>query len=176
MITVHDIFPVKIFDANINVSDEIVNTVLKLGREKNNPSPDNWEGGCQSSHDSEDNEFIKHSEIPEQVINAVQEVAKFNNVMKDLGNEFRYNYVNWWNYYNKGEYQEYHQHGNYTYSAILYLTESNSDTVFCHNGMTHHVKSEKNKLVIFPSWLAHYVQPCEEDERASIAFNFNLHH
>lgn len=176
MVKVYDIFPVRIFDDYINVPDEIVNEVLRLGRKRNNPSPDEWEGGCQSSHDSVDNEFIKHSIVPDQVINALQEVATFNNLMKELGNEFKYTYVNWWNYYNKGEYQEYHHHGNYTYSAILYLTDSNSDTVFCHKGMTHHVKSEKNKLVIFPSWLAHYVQPCEEDERASIAFNFNLHH
>tara|TARA_R100000149_G_C5750524_1_gene60204 strand:- start:59 stop:502 length:444 start_codon:yes stop_codon:yes gene_type:complete len=87
------------------------------------------------------------SYIPENIIN---EILFFNNFDKKL---FHLHFIN----YEKGGYQEPHNHVNTEkYSFILYLNDSDGDTIFLINNKKIAVKPQKGKLVVFSSDIMHY--------------------
>ena len=89
----------------------------------------------------------------------------------------------WYKKYKKGDYHQVHNHGAIGWSAIFYAQydpEEHPATVFhapFHDHMTggtikHVVEAVEGDLLIFPSYLYHYVPPCQSDkERSVIAFN-----
>jgi uncharacterized protein (TIGR02466 family) len=64
-------------------------------------------------------------------------------------------------------------------SGVLYLqTPSNSGDIIFHNpldlSIAFNVKPKPKTLIIFPSYLPHFVEPnLSQEDRISIAFNFN---
>lgn len=57
----------------------------------------------------------------------------------------------------------------------LFIKEETLETFTEFNAATWSILPEAGKLVIFPSWLEHYVEPnVTEEERISIAFNMNV--
>ena len=89
-----------------------------------------------------------------------------------------------------------HLHANSLLSGVLYLKCNNSGPiVFCHPVMAHQyvinseiidkfngfnstvmsVTPEVGKLIIFPSWIVHYVEPnLDDSDRISMAFNITV--
>jgi uncharacterized protein (TIGR02466 family) len=118
-------------------------------------------------------------------------VKNFNTIM-----ESNYNYTcsdAWVNSYKKGDYQEWHNHINSTYSAVLYLKHSEGsapihfqspseplnmlsikdiEKINSFNMHEMHIKPVENSLIIFRSYLKHMVPVNNTDERITIAFNF----
>jgi hypothetical protein len=83
----------------------------------------------------------------------------------------------WWNYYKKGDYAEYHDHGKKaTISGVYFLklNETNKTVFVCNNEIKtqRHITDyvEEGSVILFPSALGHYVLPSEED-RITISFN-----
>lgn len=84
----------------------------------------------------------------------------------------------WFNQYEGSFFQEVHDHGDASFSGIyiLELNEPNT-TAFFHQGKdlffqetltTEHIK--EGNVIIFPSSLLHYVNPCQ-GKRTTISFN-----
>jgi len=125
---------------------------------------------------------------------------RINLVKKDLG--FLENtevYLNnlWININPKASFNRPHLHPFATFSGVYYVrcNSTSGDLVFKHpsvaqqyslkeetvneyndlNASTWAIIPEESKLIIFPSWLEHYVEPNTNDEdRISIAFNADI--
>tara|TARA_R100001443_G_scaffold3514_2_gene11047 strand:+ start:1115 stop:1711 length:597 start_codon:yes stop_codon:yes gene_type:complete len=116
-----------------------------------------------------------------------------NKFLKDVFNyhcKFRIT-TSWMTQLGFGEEVHYHNHKNSMWSAVFYFDEYTDrscplkfrnpipDTIpyligdSKDNPMTKDcaIPPEKNLLVIFPSWIAHYSEPNAEQERKSLAFN-----
>jgi uncharacterized protein (TIGR02466 family) len=97
----------------------------------------------------------------------------------------------WFNINNKYDFNVAHKHTRSYFSAVLYLKTPDAcgnlvferpdplrDWIFDlelndNNYGTYIVASKVQKLVIFPAYMVHYVEPNQSDEeRISIAFNF----
>jgi len=94
----------------------------------------------------------------------------------------------WGNVLQTGEDHEYHSHPNHMFSGIFYLTEGNP-TIFCdprpatsvlrlntpynaNNAAKIVLQAIPNQMVIFNSWLSHYVAVNKTpDIRKTISFN-----
>jgi|TARA_B110000211_G_scaffold234649_1_gene305351 uncharacterized protein (TIGR02466 family) len=128
---------------------------------------------------------------------------KFNNInktisshvnifAKQLGSNYDYTCSNgWFNFYNKGDYQEYHYHAKSYFSAVFILQNPKPEPklIFKNpildmyplenievnefNAMTFELGMPKNSLVIFRSFLEHMVEKTKtDDQRLSLAYNF----
>ena len=84
----------------------------------------------------------------------------------------------WGNLYNKGDSAIEHNHadydivynkGQYATSGIIYLTDSETGTVFTELDITE--KAEKGKVLLFSTEQLHQVPVVEEEERITIGFN-----
>jgi hypothetical protein len=89
----------------------------------------------------------------------------------------------WYNIYDKGQFQECHDHAKTNFSGIylLDLNEENKTMFYQHGAMsvytdnfysynTKHI--EEGNVIIFPSNLLHSVNPCESG-RITISFNID---
>lgn len=98
----------------------------------------------------------------------------------------------WGNISRKGNYHRMHSHPNSAWSGVYYLTDSHSDLPLdgvlelydprqfaemvdvpgSPYGQRIHITPIPGLMVVFPSWLYHFVHPVKSDTlRASIAFN-----
>jgi uncharacterized protein (TIGR02466 family) len=131
---------------------------------------------------------------------AITILNRINLIKKDLGFLEKTDvYLNnlWININQKASFNRPHLHPHATFSGVYYVKcNSNSgDLVFKHpavaqqyslkeetvdkyndfNASTWAIVPEESKLIIFPSWLEHYVEPNPKDEdRISIAFNADI--
>ena len=103
----------------------------------------------------------------------------------------------WININSLGSFNRPHIHQNSVFSGVYYVSTSGNDgnIVFQHPAINHqyhltqnHVGEFNNftsarfsvvpnsgKLIIFPAWLQHYVEPNTQDtDRISISFNTNF--
>ena len=99
----------------------------------------------------------------------------------------------WGNVLKEGEDHPIHTHSNHVFSGILYLTDGNPTTfmdprpaadcfslnylkdVQCFYGARFVSPAVPNTLVIFPSWMGHFVTPNRtKQDRKSISFNIIL--
>mgnify|MGYP001198789001 FL=1 len=91
----------------------------------------------------------------------------------------------WVNYMRKGEYQPHHNHsGDLSYNLIVQQPEGlgESGTLYfsygekqAFNKTLYRVVPERGDLIIFPSWVTHYVYPTTtESERITAAGNILL--
>jgi len=118
-----------------------------------------------------------------------------NNLNKTLGSNYIYKNLSegWFNVYEKEDYQEFHNHAGYTFSIIYYLKveediNQRSATIFKHpyedmrplKGTIHlnHLsyqkaimRPENNSLLIFRSYLQHYVEKNKNNTRITLAYN-----
>jgi|TARA_E500000178_G_C16756235_1_gene632635 hypothetical protein len=81
----------------------------------------------------------------------------------------------WAQLYRKNQYHDPHQHNGSWWSGIIYVDGNGSDGtrfIDSYTGTTYEEKFEKNKLILFPSSVIHYVKNQNEDNgRIVIAFN-----
>jgi uncharacterized protein (TIGR02466 family) len=142
-----------------------------------------------------------------ETYNIVKDI-KFNSLINIINNKVNYfnfkfgsiyEYKNpiegWINLYHKNDYQEYHSHPNFIYSAVYYV-QSEKDvnkrsTITFENPYqsmlppinikehtnlsfeTCHFKPAENSLLIFRSHLRHHVSPNKnKNKRISLAFNY----
>jgi hypothetical protein len=169
-----DIFPVTIFEDYLEVPNELIKGIKKeIDNDKSvYTTPIGWDGGVLSSFGTQ-SDLLYGKNYVETLIDKVLYIQQNHPAYDVFGKKYKFNYEIWWNYYTKGKFQEYHHHPNEIISGVWYLTDSDSNTVFCERGQKHKVLSEKGKIIVFPSWLAHYVEPTL-NERITISFNCNF--
>jgi hypothetical protein len=120
------------------------------------------------------------------------EISDFitNKILPIIGQHNNWHYNNWktvsaWiNFYTPGDKALPHNHANDHYSAILIVKPSTGNLIFEDPKQIHtlyppfekhlgqRINENKGKLILFPSYLYHYVSECD-DERVSVAFNFS---
>ena len=148
-----------------------------------------WHSKQLSGHIPELNELFVHVQARLEALHGV-----FN-----FRDNLKLNIDNCWvNINGKGHANTPHTHRGWTFSGVYFVNgqEKCGDLVLVHPSQqfpyhyteepfkedsiekslqTVHYKCEPNKLVIFPSWVQHYVLPNLTDEdRISIAFDVNL--
>jgi len=137
-------------------------------------------------------------EIP-NISNLIKTIDMYSkNIFQDYGIKKEINLVintSWININIPGSYNVSHVHPNSTLSGVYYASApENSGDVLIHNNSImqfinesyldvnnkdtyHHIeyKPFNGRVIIFPSWLPHSVQPNNsKEDRISIAFNFNV--
>ena len=95
----------------------------------------------------------------------------------------------WVNLLRGGGYNKVHNHPGAVWSAVYYVTDGEPDPAVPGNGLFEFmdprpgnihggkevIRPEPGLLMMFPSWLYHYVNPHQgKSERISIAFNMNV--
>ena len=123
--------------------------------------------------------------------------SKVNYFNSKFGSSFEYKkpFEGWINLYKKNDYQEFHAHPTYIYSAVYYVQSekeiNNRSTITFENPYqsmlppinikeytdlsfeTCSFKPAENSLLIFRSHLRHHVSPNKnKNERISLAFNY----
>jgi|21_taG_2_1085346.scaffolds.fasta_scaffold08372_3 uncharacterized protein (TIGR02466 family) len=130
--------------------------------------------------------------------NLNKEILKHVNIYNEtLGSDHKYEKLSngWFNIYNKNDYQEFHNHAGYTFSVIYYAQvenniEDRSATIFKHpyedmrplkgvvrlnhlSYQTVKMRPENNSLLIFRSYLQHYVEKNNKNTRITLAYNID---
>jgi len=132
---------------------------------------------------------------PETLTNRVLELSK--EYIDELKYEFEEHYITdmWYNVLKPGETHRPHTHSNNLVSGVFYL-QSNDDSPAItfidprpqttvlqpqqkeytkDNSTTWQVPTKVNRMVLFPSWLQHYVPKNDSnDDRISVSFNVML--
>jgi hypothetical protein len=171
-----EIMPITIFEDRItNIDfDKLLDQMREEALDPGNVGNSKWEGGVIGSF-SRNSKILEHSGVFNEIIKRIDSIRS-THFEYTRYSKMNYDYEVWWNYYTEGKFQEFHTHNVNVLSGIIYLTDSDAGTAFCERGDRHIVYPKKGKIVIFPSWLGHYVQPSKAgEERATIAFNFNFH-
>jgi|TARA_R110000782_G_scaffold37539_3_gene88804 hypothetical protein len=70
--------------------------------------------------------------------------------------------------YNKGGRQELHTHSNEVYSFILYLNDSDGDTVFLFEDRTIFEKPKKGKIIFFNAKIPHKAKISYKNKRVLV--------
>jgi uncharacterized protein (TIGR02466 family) len=189
-IEINEVFPTPIFETYIqedfsDLADYwIRQSKLQKGEEKSNY------GGWQSP------DVLNHPEMK----NLLEEInTSCEGLFKSFLKDITLHIADLWVNINKsGDYNKRHIHSYSVLSGVLFLKtpEGCSDLLFERDDSSIHymagrtcnfmwgharVKAEKNKIVLFPSWMPHEVEASKFDgERISIAFNttaiFNCGH
>ena len=196
MTTVHSLFPCVVSEHKLNFDTDSIKEEcykrkqLDTGRSSQNKHPTSNIGGWQSNSLFKDtNSFfgpLLHA-IEEHCLDYIHEIVSIQNC-----------YLNnaWININSKGNSNFPHDHPGSVVSGVYYvrLPENSGKLVFENpsgklistywnmrggpnewnraNSEVWSLDSSEDTLLIFPSWLDHYVEPNESDEdRISISFN-----
>ena len=175
----------KSFNSKILSCDFIVNNQLKRSRK--------FEGNFLSSFDKHDLESAEwSSELFSFLTDAMTLFLK--QLLKNsdpVDYQFSLDFsAPWINYYKKGHYQEVHNHlpSHFSYCYYVKLPVNSGDTIFINSDHTYNslipFKTTANRfiplinegdLIIFPSYLNHYVTDNKSDEsRITIAGNIKI--
>ena len=168
----HDVFPTRIHVAQDFLEEEEFEKIKLLVKEDK-----------------------KHLEVPDFERKVMLHMGTIcDNLGVDIAS---YNQVEisetWGNVLMKGEDHPIHTHSNHVFSAVFYLTDGNpttfldprpaadclslnyKDNTQCFYGARFVSPAVPNTLVIFPSWLGHFVTPNRTEKvRKSISFNIIL--
>jgi len=138
-----------------------------------------------SSANLEDGASVSHTKLQETIINYVEEI------LKDIQVETKYEIditEMWCNVNDLGKDHPVHVHPNSIFSGIYYITDG-EPTLFIdprpaatsfqlcsrYNSILPSSQALPNKLIIFPSWLPHFVkQNTTSKVRKTISFNILL--
>ena len=196
MTTLHSLFPCVVSEHKLNFDTDIIKEEcykrkqLDIGRSSQNKHPTSNVGGWQSNSFFKDTDSffgpLLHS-IEEHCLNYIHEIVSIQNC-------FLHNA--WININSKGDSNFPHDHPGSIVSGVYYvrLPENSGRLVFQNpsgklistywnmkggpnewnraNSEVWSLDSSEDTLLIFPSWLDHFVQPSESDEdRISISFN-----
>tara|TARA_R100001163_G_C5019104_1_gene162430 strand:+ start:325 stop:927 length:603 start_codon:yes stop_codon:yes gene_type:complete len=196
MTTLHSLFPCVVSEHKLNFDTDTIKEEcykrkqLDIGRSSQNKHPTSNVGGWQSNSFFKDTDSffgpLLHS-IEEHCLNYIHEIVSIQNC-------FLHNA--WININSKGDSNFPHDHPGSIVSGVYYvrLPENSGRLVFQNpsgklistywnmkggpnewnraNSEVWSLDSSEDTLLIFPSWLDHFVQPSESDEdRISISFN-----
>jgi uncharacterized protein (TIGR02466 family) len=198
----HDIFPIHYYQTQISENESLkrkyLNKIVETYREKHVGSPKGWITNKMHTSFEEDklNEeiFVDYTELDQLYSSYV------NTFMGDSWSGYIESL--WFNCYIDGDYQEQHNHVNPStvdnchFSCIHYLSfdkTRHKPVVFCdpldalrstnlelkshkYDGR-HYPQIEEGDLLMFPSYLNHYVSPSQKTEdypRVTISFNLKL--
>jgi len=140
---------------NLNISKEEINQILILVKSTNTPNQKTTYNSLNILS------FPILKNLRKQVISILDK----KNLI--LGN-------NWAQLYNKKNSHGKHIHRESDYSGIIYI-QGKTPTIFYSRNMEYCEKFEKNKIILFPSWIPHEVKPLQDDEnRLVISFNTNI--
>lgn len=181
-----ELFPVPIYIGKVKHHEEVKQIISS--KINNGTTPKRWNCSVNSSYDSP--LTVGNSdmyEIPLTYKDNYDEYFKLFNIKCSI------NLLNvWYNEYTKHQYQEQHHHLPADISCIHYikLDKDHSGTTFINplNLLTSSnklmtVKSphtftpyvEEGMMIIFPSYLEHYVLPQTSDSsRITLSWNFNI--
>jgi uncharacterized protein (TIGR02466 family) len=187
--TIDKLFPttIEIYDNVLEVEyiDSMKNDIIKSSKEVGRK--ENW----QSNHNPSLHEHPKYKALGDRVI----ELSKL--YLDDLKFEYEEHYITgmWSNILKPGETHSPHTHSNNLVSGVFYLQSNDNSpaitfidprpqTSVLQPQSTEHTKDNStmyfypakvNRMVLFPSWLQHYVpKNNSNDDRISIAFNVML--
>lgn len=197
------LFPVHIYQCNIRenqiIQDEIVPVIEDIHQKKKSLIPDGWE--TTKLHTSFDIAEINQPLFSEQSA-ACRYYIKYVSKFFDKPSQLEIVDI-WYNYYDDGEYQEIHDHLNSNiflkkahFSCIHYLKYDSNvhvPTTFIdpieqvrthslemesnHYGPKYHPHVREGDLIMFPSYLQHFVQksdPTPDSPRITVAFNLHV--
>ncbi len=126
-----------------------------------------------------------------KVFNKFKDKA-YNQSNKPIESKCRLKVNNYWvNHYSKGDHHVSHIHPNSIFSAVVFLkipvdctaqlvlvdprgpvNYFSSDISFSEDGVSYTVKAKESRMVIFPSWLSHYVSPeSSSGTRSTLSIN-----
>jgi len=106
-------------------------------------------------------------------------------VLSDATNKKQFEMISsWFQIYSKNQFHDFHAHGTHEnyYSCIYYVNagKKSANTVFAFPGYpyieiskTFHILSKTGKMVLFPSYIPHYVEPNQDTSR--VIFSCNIH-
>jgi hypothetical protein len=196
------LFPIHIFQNNIKnnhiLQDELLEKIENMHQSGKMKVPDGWLTSNLStsfSYFDENKSLFNETQTLETYYDYV---SKF----FDLETEFSI-FAMWWNYYSNGEWQEQHTHVSKsifgyppTFSCVHFLKfnpeiheplifvdpnehlrYSSLDMEFTGYNNRYKLNVREGDLVMFPSYLTHYVRPGKptpEYPRITIAFNLIL--
>ena len=144
--------------------------------------------------------LVKPNDEIQNLVDTITEKLEAVKVQLGFLEEAKINMINLWINVNdrKSSFNRPHVHPGATFSGVYYVkcNEQSGKLVFKHPSIIQQytipentmdkwtnflacnwsVLPEEGKLMIFPSWLEHYVEPNVDDEiRISIAFNADIH-
>lgn len=186
------IFSQFLVDDYIDVDNEKIEKYCYELKEKSDGVKISNEGGWQSNN----LDFKINNDLLKLVHEIRIKIVELNKLLGYEDNEFVVN-NGWVNINGKKDFNSVHIHGSSFYSAVYYVKggENKGNIVFCnpifyfdglmgmnkiksyglYNSTEWFYPPVTGRLLIFPSWLTHYVKPNLTDEdRISIAFNFSL--
>jgi uncharacterized protein (TIGR02466 family) len=185
-------FPVTI--ANIEEilskkeNDILIKEILKIKKDKDKGGS-NWISDVYNTHFTFD---LRTSNQFKLLCNKVTDHV--NVFAKRLGSDYEYKInSSWFNYYNKKDYQEYHEHSKSIFSAVYFFKtpKESGNIVFKdpkepdmfplenikYNDLSFQqceYQPIERRLIIFRSYLSHMVRPGNNKEpRITAAFNFS---
>ena len=152
-----------------------------------NVKPKVWGDNIEASYGTVINLFSEYK-LPalEEFIRC--HVSTFSKTLYTVHKDYEFT-ESWVNYYHKGQYQNVHIHPHAKISGVYYMQTNGADgnlrfhppgysfrydegynTNLTHNTMAH--QPQEGKLILFPSFAPHSVQPnMTDDVRISISFN-----
>ena len=182
-----DFFFHKKLDNHTSLKKSLYPEILKIQKDVDKP----WSiSNCRSSFENENaNQFLySHSELVDTIWSSYDELLSDSFIKNS--HDYRYPTDSsfqsmWFNVYDKGDYQEVHNHvgGDVKYS-LIYILHDESDTGVCFNSSNplitkySHVSYINSKikdigegsLLIFPAYFDHFVLPAT-GKRVSITAN-----
>jgi uncharacterized protein (TIGR02466 family) len=195
MIEIGLYFPTAIGIKKNLLKEEQIEKILKKTydvQQKNKSSDNLWLSGKKSPYNTIKNfNIIEHEDFYPLVSSVDNEIKNFAEFHNDYCKYFS-NHA-WINIYNEENFQEPHSHSYPNmYSAVFYLkTPKDSGKIVFQSPFSQYINEsflnnnnfvndtyryftpEKNMLIVFKSFLNHYVLPGEnKEERISIAFNY----
>jgi hypothetical protein len=172
-------FPTEVFSTKIDES--VCNRILTdIDKDK-----DHWDKGLK---------FIEAKTTGWNGLKEYKVIQELSNYITDsilpkIGEACKWKYNNWttyeaWiNFYEKKDSGKIHCHGIADYSAVLIVQPGDGNLTLSRTGdmlklrkrfelnIEQKINEEKGTLILFPSWLYHFVEKCEK-ERVTVAFNF----
>lgn len=183
-------FPTCIYSAEDIITEEentfLINELINI---KNNTSKggDGWRTDVYNTMDTFDlTKNNKFNNLSKNIISHTQNFAK------ELGSNSEYIIKeSWFNFYNEGDYQEYHTHASSIFSAVYFFSNpTNSGKLIfkspatpdmfplknltnnTYNFQTCDYNPKPRTLVIFRSYVQHMVEKCKNSTpRITAAFN-----
>ena len=173
---------------HIKIEKDLVNYCLKI-KKKHNKGGNNWLSADTYNTSDGVYDLIKYKKF-EKLNNFVNSCVK--KFIDETGMIFKVsNSDGWFNVYEKGDYQEYHEHYGYIISAVYFLkSEKNGSKLFFsspfkdqneinykHSGFNINApifyEPIAGRLVVFRSYISHCVEKHKlKNKRITLAYNF----
>lgn len=169
------------------MKDTLVSQILSLVENTDLSTPETWNCSVTSSFNKRV-QFLETTDIVKTLVfDPIDKLMKCDVVIPFNIRQVHLQHI-WFNVYEPGQYQEVHTHKNYNVSKntniifsgiyVLSLDEKNPTSFYNLSSSTmfqkeyHATDIREGEIVIFPSCLPHYVNPCQK-RRITISFNIS---